>query len=344
MQIQMLDTVYTESKRVPIRTKPKFEILKPEFTLSGEHFIEPTPLRCHLVPDGREELSGLSSGTVLLPAEGALFLTNYRLIYRGIPINDSLMSDAIITRSFPISSMIKEKKIGNQHRMASASNSLSSTTLPSSIRATEFASLHDGLQIRSSTFQLIKVFFDEEVTTDKIEKFRHILLKLRYPQSVFDFFCFNQTNNVMRRNLNVNFNVDNQCETAFPRDATKQFNGSTGANSHPNPNASDYYAPTLSLKSKENHADAIKHFAKNTLRKAGLMPRNNNRKLPQTSQSHLVSAMASRTPETVRKATREFALNDADANMKNSIDNDEESLSSKYSIIHNFKMVLLRFV
>ncbi len=122
MQIQMLDTVHAESKRVPVRCKPKLDLLRPDTLLAGESVLEPTPLRCYLVPDGREELSGFSSGhTVLLPAEGALFLTNYRLIYRGIPVNDSLMSDAVITRSFPISSLIKEKKIGNQYKVAAAS-------------------------------------------------------------------------------------------------------------------------------------------------------------------------------------------------------------------------------
>jgi len=122
MQIQMLDTVHAESKRVPVRCKPKLDLLRPDTLLAGESVLEPTPLRCYLVPDGRDELSGFSSGhTVLLPAEGALFLTNYRLIYRGIPVNDSLMSDAVITRSFPISSLIKEKKIGNQYKVAAAS-------------------------------------------------------------------------------------------------------------------------------------------------------------------------------------------------------------------------------
>lgn len=148
MQIQMLDTVYTESKRVPLRTKPKFEMLKPDFMFQGEYFIEPSPLRCHLVPDGREELSGLSNGTILLPAEGAIFLTNYRLIYRGIPVNDSLMSDAVITRSFPIASMIKDKKIGNQYKVA-ASNVISASVSNGS--TIEFASLHDG--------KLLKAFF-----------------------------------------------------------------------------------------------------------------------------------------------------------------------------------------
>jgi len=155
MQIQMLETVHAESKRVPVRTKPKIDLLRPEPLLSGEIILEPTPLRCYLVPDGREELSGFSSGTVLLPAEGAIFLTNYRLIYRGIPVNDSLMSDAVITRSFPISSLIKEKRIGQQYKVAASSGT--AITAASSAVTTEFASVHDGIQLRSSTFQLIKV-------------------------------------------------------------------------------------------------------------------------------------------------------------------------------------------
>lgn len=73
MQIQTLDTVHAESKRVPLRSKPRFDMLRPESLLPGERFVEPLPLRCHLVPDGRDELSGLQgSGTVLLPAEGKL--------------------------------------------------------------------------------------------------------------------------------------------------------------------------------------------------------------------------------------------------------------------------------
>lgn len=111
MQIEMLDVVFTQSKLVPLRTKPKLDQLKPEYMLNGEILIEPSPLRCYLVPDGREECLGVATfGHVLLPAEGALFLTNYRIIFRGIPVNDSLMSDSIITRSFPVSALTKEKK------------------------------------------------------------------------------------------------------------------------------------------------------------------------------------------------------------------------------------------
>jgi len=43
-------------------------------------------LRAYLLPDGRDE--GLGSnigGPVLLPAEGAIFLTTYRVIFKGTP-------------------------------------------------------------------------------------------------------------------------------------------------------------------------------------------------------------------------------------------------------------------
>lgn len=42
-------------------------------------------MRVHLIPDGREEATGLMGGPPLLPAEGAVFLTTYRLIFKGTP-------------------------------------------------------------------------------------------------------------------------------------------------------------------------------------------------------------------------------------------------------------------
>lgn len=43
-------------------------------------------LRVYLLPDGREEGSGGSiGGPALLPAEGAVFLTTYRVIFTGMP-------------------------------------------------------------------------------------------------------------------------------------------------------------------------------------------------------------------------------------------------------------------
>lgn len=43
-------------------------------------------LRVYLIPDGREEgTGGILGGPSLLPAEGAVFITNYRVIFKGTP-------------------------------------------------------------------------------------------------------------------------------------------------------------------------------------------------------------------------------------------------------------------
>lgn len=66
--------------------------------LPGEELVMDA-MRVHLVPDGREEATGLMGGTPLLPSEGAIFLTTYRLIFRGTPIDplgESLQSPLMI--------------------------------------------------------------------------------------------------------------------------------------------------------------------------------------------------------------------------------------------------------
>lgn len=58
-----------------------------------------------LDPDGREEATGgLLGGPHILPAEGALFLTTYRLIFKGIPhdplgnsINTASLSEQLLS-------------------------------------------------------------------------------------------------------------------------------------------------------------------------------------------------------------------------------------------------------
>ena len=79
MHIETLDAVFQESKRLPPIQKPK--ILTPTF-LPGEEIVM-DGLRVYLIPDGREE--GATVGPVLIPAEGAIFLTTYRVIFRGTP-------------------------------------------------------------------------------------------------------------------------------------------------------------------------------------------------------------------------------------------------------------------
>ncbi|KAF3859628.1 hypothetical protein F7725_022027 [Dissostichus mawsoni] len=140
MHIETLDAVHRETK-----------LLRPTL-LPGEELMM-DGMRVHLIPDGREESTGLMGGPPLLPAEGAIFLTTYRLIFKGTP-NDPLVGEQVVTRSFPIASLAKEKRI--------------SVTLPMD----QF--VQEGLQLRSCTFQV----------------FRKHMHKLRYPQHVQGTFAF----------------------------------------------------------------------------------------------------------------------------------------------------------
>uniref|UniRef100_A0A452HTH9 Uncharacterized protein n=1 Tax=Gopherus agassizii TaxID=38772 RepID=A0A452HTH9_9SAUR len=166
MHIETLEAVHRESRRLPPIQKPK--ILRPAL-LPGEEFVC-EGLRVLLDPDGREEATGgLLGGPNILPAEGALFLTTYRIIFKGTP-HDQLAGEQTVIRSFPIASIMKEKKITIQNQLQQ--------------------NMHEGLQITSSSFQLIKVAFDEEVSPEVVEIFRKQLMKFRYPQSIFSTFAF----------------------------------------------------------------------------------------------------------------------------------------------------------
>ncbi|OXB56058.1 hypothetical protein ASZ78_013140 [Callipepla squamata] len=166
MHIETLDAVHRESKRLPPIQKPK--LLRPNLLVGEECVME--GLRVYLMPDGREEAAGGSiGGPPLLPAEGAIFLTTYRIIFKGTP-TDPLVGEQVVIRSFPISSLTKEKKIN--------------------IQAQVDQFIQEGLQLRSCTFQLLKIAFDEEVASDSAEVFRKHLHKLRYPQHVHGTFAF----------------------------------------------------------------------------------------------------------------------------------------------------------
>ncbi|SPP88423.1 myotubularin-related protein 13 [Drosophila guanche] len=162
MHIESLEPVYLEAKRHPHVQKPKIQT---PCLLPGEELVT-DHLRCFLIPDGRED-----DTQCLIPAEGALFLTNYRVVFKGSPC-DPLFCEQTIVRSFPISSLLKEKKISVLY-LAHLDQ-----TLP------------EGLQLRSSTFQLLKVAFDTEVTPEQIENFRKILSKSRHPFDEFEYFAF----------------------------------------------------------------------------------------------------------------------------------------------------------
>ena len=78
MHLENLESVVTQAKRLPPIQKPKINIPS---VLPGEDLITENGLRVYLLDDGREKTN--SGGLALLPAEGALFLTNYRVIFKG---------------------------------------------------------------------------------------------------------------------------------------------------------------------------------------------------------------------------------------------------------------------
>lgn len=162
MHIESLEPVYLEAKRHPHVQKPKIQTPS---LLHCEELVT-DHLRCFLMPDGRED-----DTQCLIPAEGALFLTNYRIIFKGSPC-DPLFCEQTIVRAFPIASLLKEKKISMLY-LAHLDQ-----TLP------------EGLQLRSSCFQLLKVAFDTEVTLEQIEMFRKTLSKARHPFDEFEYFAF----------------------------------------------------------------------------------------------------------------------------------------------------------
>lgn len=174
MQIETLESVYRESKRLPPVMKPK--ITNPDM-IEGEEILMPG-LRTYLLPDGRdkdnvkdESIGAHIGGPVYLPAEGGIFITNYRVIFKGRPC-DPFYCEQTVVRSFPTATLTKEKRI-TVHAVPAVDQYL-----------------QEGLQLRSNTFQLIRVAFDEEVSSESIDCFRKHVIRQRSPANIFQLFAF----------------------------------------------------------------------------------------------------------------------------------------------------------
>lgn len=85
---------------------------------------------------------------------------------------DPLVCEQTVVRSFPVTSLTKEKRISVQYL-----GHLDQW-------------LQEGLQLRSNTFQLLKVAFDEEVNLDSVEALRKLVHRVRHPPSVLHYFAF----------------------------------------------------------------------------------------------------------------------------------------------------------
>lgn len=192
MQIETLESVYRESKRLPPVTKPK--IVNPDL-IEGEELLM-AGLRTYLLPDGRdkdnmkdESIGANIGGPIFLPAEGGIFVTNYRIIFKGRPC-DPFYCEQTVIRSFPNSTLTKEKKM-TVHAVPAVDQCL-----------------QEGLQLRSNTFQLIRVAFDKEVTPESIDAFRKHVIRQRSPPSIFQLFAF--TSQLVVPNKSALWNIKNK--------------------------------------------------------------------------------------------------------------------------------------
>lgn len=167
MHLEMLEAVATQARRLPPIQKPKINI---PTLLPGEDLINDNGLRVYLLDDGRENAT--NGSLAFLPAEGALFLTTYRIIFRGTPI-DPFASEHTVTRYFPISSLTREKRFSMNEYLSEIEQQLK-----------------EGIQLRSNTFQLIRAAFDDEVSMEDVETFRRNIQRIRYPENIFHFFAF----------------------------------------------------------------------------------------------------------------------------------------------------------
>ncbi|KIH66986.1 DENN domain protein [Ancylostoma duodenale] len=191
VHIDNLEQVYAESRKLAPPPKPK--LLTPVLLTPCERIVV-GGLRCVLLPEGRPVSAENPENNVnLLPAEGALFLTNYRIIFKGRPTNPFL-TDVVVVRSVPVMTLTKEKSIGDQSLHAAGQLHGISSKIASG--------LHDGLQMRTSCFQLLKVAFDEEVSGDEVEAFTKSLSSQRWPSVLpHTLFAYNTVSHLLTSTL-----------------------------------------------------------------------------------------------------------------------------------------------
>ncbi|PAV64196.1 hypothetical protein WR25_22018 [Diploscapter pachys] len=161
--IDNLEQVYMESLKItpPLKTKLLSPILlRPteKVTIGG--------LRCVLFGDPRfSSTVNLNDSAdlrpVYLPAEGAIFLTNYRIIFKGRPVNPYYAEELVI-RSVPIMSVVKDKLVSDA--------CMRSSGVLDGLNAKMANGLHDCVQIRTSCFRLLNIAFDEDVTKEQVDE------------------------------------------------------------------------------------------------------------------------------------------------------------------------------
>ena len=140
-----------------------------------------------------------SDGEVFLPAEGTLYLTNYRILFYGYSRE---LEHLLVIRSAPITSIIKVKQ----------------TTTPSAPRPLS----NHRLEIRTATMEFFNVVFTYEVTEDTRRKFYDTLMQLRFPEdnSPLSVFAFAKNPKGRGRSWSLKMNLKATCNK-FKNSETK---------------------------------------------------------------------------------------------------------------------------
>uniref|UniRef100_A0A5K3EUF0 UDENN domain-containing protein n=2 Tax=Mesocestoides corti TaxID=53468 RepID=A0A5K3EUF0_MESCO len=271
-----LADIYPEVKKIPKIKKP--EIANPAL-LSGESIIRLgglDRLPCQLLVDGRMEragggdwrrlepmslfdtasgLSALSSaslsheilnedvdsvGRTLVPAQGALFVTNYRVIFIGVP-KDPFQSNKVVCRSFPVAALHSIKRIGNTRVITVPAASTIAATFDvnggsgagSKHLRKQFGSANRGgaigassaeildvYRLRALNMQMLRLGFDpDDVPSEAREELRHLLVELRFHAHIG--LSFNTLSPPRTLNQQPTSGVANECRTPLP-DIVKQ--------------------------------------------------------------------------------------------------------------------------
>uniref|UniRef100_A0A1I8HMA5 UDENN domain-containing protein n=1 Tax=Macrostomum lignano TaxID=282301 RepID=A0A1I8HMA5_9PLAT len=199
VHLENVDSIWAEYRKIPKSQKAK---ILPPALLPGERHLVPKPLRAYLYADGRREpirleldssaelatdtaaaavaaaTAGHGGGSALtddeltldiawLPAEGIFLLTNYRIIFKGVPSN-VLQSEKVIVRYFPLAALYKIKRLGKAER--------DPMLLPT---VQNRHSVREQVLFKSVTFEALKIGFDaaEEEITELLDSIKAI----RYP-------------------------------------------------------------------------------------------------------------------------------------------------------------------
>uniref|UniRef100_A0A8R1HJZ7 Myotubularin-related protein 5 n=1 Tax=Caenorhabditis japonica TaxID=281687 RepID=A0A8R1HJZ7_CAEJA len=121
-------------------------------------FLLCDPINCYLLPSTEDSEMSLNRLENVLPAEGSLFLTNYRVIFKGKSV-DLNVSNATIVQTLPLYSVESWKK-------------LTSKKLVPSLLIEKGVRIEHIIAIHSTCVATITVTFDEDETNNTIiEKF-----------------------------------------------------------------------------------------------------------------------------------------------------------------------------